>query len=66
MDSNITTESRYPKSNICDLFQNQQLFHQEIAQLFETETIVEAWIIEDVRDYNFCLIDVFARGPPIS
>jgi len=54
----------YEDCNICDLFQNQQLFHQQTLQLFRAESIIEEWIIEDAKDYYFSLIDISARGPP--
>jgi len=65
-DTTNSENEVYDDCNICDLFQNQQLFHQENPQLFKVELIVEEWITEEVRDYNFCLIDVSARGPPIG
>jgi len=52
--------------NICDLFLNQQLFHQETPQLFKAELIVEVWIIEEIKHHHFHLIDTSNRGPPVS
>jgi len=42
--------------NICDLFLNQQLFHQKKPQLFKAEPIVEKWIIEEITAHSFSLI----------
>jgi len=52
--------------NICDLFQNQQLFHQKTPQLFIAEQNVETRIIKKITHCNFCLIDLSTRGPPVS
>lgn len=51
---------------LCDLFQNQNFFHQKTPQLFEAELVLEEWIFAETVSYYSSSTYTSTRGPPAT
>jgi len=72
-ENNCTTTSGFENNfseaddcGLCDLFQNQNFFQEELSELFKVELILEEWIFTEAVSYYASSTYTSTRGPPVS